>query len=73
MILVACKITNFSLYLFIYFLNTMILRMRRHVPQWLIIGKPVNQYASYEAMFCPLHSSISIEQHKKHLGNPPSH
>jgi len=32
--------------------------------QWLINGKPISQYASYAAMFCPLHSSISIKQHK---------
>jgi len=30
-------------------------------------------YASYVAMFCPLHSGISIEQHKKHLCNPSSY
>ena len=35
--------------------------------QWLIIGKPISQYTSYAAMFCPLHRSISIEQHEKHL------
>jgi len=40
------------------------------VPQWLTIGKPISQYASYAAMFCPLHSIISTEQHKKHLYNP---
>jgi len=33
----------------------------KHTPQWL---KPISQYALYAAMFCPLHSSISIEQHK---------
>ena len=31
------------------------------VPQQLIIGKPINQYASYAAMFCLLHSSINIK------------
>ena len=36
-------------------------------PQWLIIGKPISQYALYAAMICPLHSSISIEQYEKHL------
>ena len=36
-------------------------------------GKLISQYALYAAMFCPLHSSISIEQHKKHLCNPSSH
>ena len=30
-------------------------------------------YASNAAMFCPLHSIISIEQHKKYLCNPSSH
>ena len=42
-------------------------------PQRLIIGKPISQYASYSAMFCPLHSSIGKEQHEKHLCNPSSH
>jgi len=42
-------------------------------PQRLIIGKPISQYASYSAMFCPLHSNIGKEQHEKHLCNPFSH
>jgi len=42
-------------------------------PQRLIIGKPISQYASYSAMFCPLYSNISKEQHEKHLCNPSSH
>ena len=29
------------------------------VLQGLIIGKPLSQYASYLAMFCPLYSNIS--------------
>jgi len=37
------------------------------VPHWLIIGKPISQYALYTAVFCPLNSSISIEKHEKHL------
>jgi len=36
-------------------------------------GKPISQYTSYSAMFCPLHSNISKEQHEKHLCNPSSH
>jgi len=43
------------------------------VPQRLIIGKPISQYASYSAMFCPLYSNISKEQHEKHHCNPSSH
>ena len=43
------------------------------VPQWFIIGELISLYASYAAMFCPLHNSISIEQHEKHLCNPSSH
>ena len=43
------------------------------MPQWLITGKPMSQYTSYTAVFCPLHSSISIEQHEKHLCNSSSH
>ena len=31
--------------------------------QGLIIGTPISQYASYLAMFCPLHSNISKEQY----------
>jgi len=42
-------------------------------PQGLIIGTPISQYTSYSAMFCPLHSNISKEQHEKHLCNPSSH
>jgi len=45
----------------------------KHVHEWLIIGKPVCKYTSCAAMFCPLHSSASIEQHKKHLCNSSSH
>jgi len=41
--------------------------------QRLIIGKPISQYALYSAMFCPLYSNISKEQHEKHLCNPSSH
>ena len=42
-------------------------------PKRLIIGKPINQYASYSAMFCPLHCNIGKEQHEKYLYNPSSH
>jgi len=42
-------------------------------PQELIIGMPISQYTSYSAMFCPLHSNISEEQHEKYLCNPSSH
>jgi len=45
----------------------------KRVPQRLIIGKPISQYASYSVMFCPLYSNISKEQHEKHLCNPSSH
>ena len=45
----------------------------KRVPQRLIIGKPISQYASYSAMLCPLHSNTGKEQHEKHLCNPPSH
>ena len=43
------------------------------MPQGLISGTPINQYASYSAMFCLLHSIISKEQHEKHLCKPSSH
>jgi len=52
--------------------NTEIMLMK-HVPQGLIIGTPISQYALYSAMFCPLHSDISKKQHEKHLCNPSSH
>jgi len=42
-------------------------------PQELIIGTPISQYTSYPAMFCPLHSNISKEQHERHLCNQSSH
>ena len=45
----------------------------KHALQGLIIGIPKSQYASYSDMFCPLHSSISKEQHEKHLCNLSSH
>jgi len=38
----------------------------------LITVKPISQYASYPAMFCPLHSNKGKEQHEKHLCNPSS-
>jgi len=43
------------------------------MPQGLVIGTPTNQHVSYSAMFCPLYSNISKEQHEKHLCNPFSH
>jgi len=43
------------------------------MPQSLIIGKPISQYASYLAMFCLLHSNIGKEQHEKHLCNLSSY
>jgi len=51
--------------------NTLVKR----VPQRLIIGKPISQYASYSAMFCLLHSNIGKEKHEKipHPCNPSSH
>jgi len=76
---IDCKITNFSLYLFVYvfeniikiIITTIMIGLYYHtrcfktkngerMAQWLIIGKPKSQYASYAAMFCLLHSSISI-------------
>ena len=45
----------------------------KRMPQRLITGKPISQYASYSAMFCPLHSNIGKEQHEQHLCNPSSH
>ena len=77
MIPIACKIPNTCSFTFWKHNNIMIglyyctwcfkTRNGEHAPQWLIIGKPISQYASYKAMFCLLHSSIRIEQHEKHL------
>ena len=36
----------------------------KRMPQRLVIGKPISQYASYSGMFCPLHSNIGKEQLK---------
>ena len=52
--------------------NTEIMLMKC-VPQGLIIGTPISQYALYSAMLCPLQSNISKEQHEKHLCNSSSH
>ena len=43
------------------------------MPQGLILETPISQYTSYSAMFCPVHSNISKEQHENHLYNPSSH
>jgi len=45
----------------------------KHVPQRLIAGKPISQCALYSAMFCPLYSNISKEQHEMYPCNPSSH
>jgi len=57
MIPIACKITDFSLYLYVYFFENIIIfgwlisayRFARkngwHAPQGLIIGTPISQYA----------------------------
>jgi len=41
------------------------------VPQGLIIGTPISQYALYSVMFYLL--PVSKEQHEKHLCNPSSY
>jgi len=38
--------------------------------QGLIIATPISQYIFYSALFCPLHSNISKEQHENY---PSSH
>ena len=49
---ITCKITNFSLHLFVSFLKeiTIIISWRA---QLLIGSKPVSQYASYSLIFNP--------------------
>jgi len=61
---IDCKITNFSLYLFVCFLKDY------HncffaCAQLIISGKPVSQYASYSLIFSPLRSVINGEQHER--------
>ena len=83
MIPIACKITDFSLYLFVYFFENIIIfslhiaivlgEYSREMCTPIIIEEPISQYASCSAMFCPLHSNIGKEQHEKHLCNPSSH
>ena len=79
---IDCKITNFTLYLFLLFENIVIrygwligaYNMNGWcVSQGLIIGLPISQYTSYSAMFCLLHSNISKEQHGKHLCSSSNH
>ena len=72
MIPIDCKITNFSLYLFAYFLkdyhNYFLARA-----QLLISGKSNSQYALNSLIFSPLHSVINGEQHEKYRYNQSSH
>ena len=58
MIPVDCKITNFSLYLFVYFLKDHCNFFLAHA-QLLISGIPVSQYASYSLIFSPLRRRIA--------------
>ena len=71
MIPIDCKITNFSLYLFVSFLkdyhNYFLARA------YLISGKPVSQYVLYSLIFSPLRSVINGEQHEKYPYNQSSH
>ena len=43
------------------------------MPEGLIIGAPISQYAFYLAMFCLLQYTVSKKQHEKYLCNPSSH
>ena len=63
MIPIACKITDFSLYLFVYFLKTndfgwlicayhFARKNGWRASQGLIIETPISQYALYLAMLC---------------------
>ena len=56
---VDCKISNFSLYLFVY-LNNYFLACA----QLLISGKPISQYVSYSLIFTPSRSIINGEQYE---------
>ena len=72
MIPIDCKITNFSLYLFVSFLKITII-ISWCAPRNLISGKPVSQYALYSLIFSPLRSIVNREQHEKYPYNQSSH
>jgi len=67
-----CKITNFSLYLFVSFLKDYQNYFLAQ-PSYLISGKPVSQYALYSLILSPLRIVINREQHKKYPYNQSSH
>ena len=68
MIPIDCKITNFSLYLFVCFFKevTIIISWCAHL---LIGGKSFSQYTSYSLIFSPLYGVVTRKQHEKCLCN----
>jgi len=73
MIPIDCKITNFSLYLFVSFLKDYHNYISWRALNYLISGKPNSQYVLYSLIFSPLRSVISREQHEKYPYNQSSH
>ena len=73
MIPIGCKITNFSLYLFVSFFLKITIINFWHAPSYLISGKPDSQYALYSLIFRLLHSVINREEHEKYPYNQSSH
>ena len=69
MIPIDCKITIFSLYLFVAYHDYFLARTQL----LLISGKPISQYALYSLIFSSLRSIINGEQHEKYLYNQSSH
>jgi len=73
MIPIDCKITNFSLYLFVSFLKDFHNYFLACAYSHLISGKPNSQYALYSLIFSPLRSVINREQHKKYPYHQSNH
>ena len=73
MIPIDCKITKFSLYLFVSFLKDYQNYFLARAYSYLISGKLDSQYALYSLIFSPLYSVINREQHKKYPYNQSSH
>ena len=61
---IACKITNFSLYLFVSFLKEITIITSWHAPNYKLVENPLASTLIF-THFQPLHSIINREQHEK--------
>ena len=75
-----CKITNFSLCLFVNFFESIIFvahtkKITAGTPQELIFGKPISQLVRlvFSFVLSVTQQCISKEHHEKHPYNPSSH